>query len=189
MKFKGLFSVVAVILLALCLVLSSGCTGDRGGDIKSKVQESDLSVSDVSGKVSGKVSENPELQEIEEKLLAIAEVWAVSDVSCEGNTCTAVLESENKDKAVIAVSVYLTKAEAQNAYDEEKAQYSGFKLVEIDAGDEAYAWTERKVSQAGVIKANAVAIVDFETSGGIGGSFTEAKALAEEIESALADYQ
>ncbi|UUX91272.1 hypothetical protein [Methanoplanus endosymbiosus] len=185
MKFTSVFCAVAVVLFGVCLVLSSGCTGDRGGDLKSKVQESDLSGSDI----SGKVSDNPELQEIEEKLLAIAEVWAVSDVACEGNTCTAVLESENGDKAVIAASVYLTKAEAQNAYDAEKGQYSGFKMVEIDAGDEAYAWTERRISQVGVIKANAVVIVDFETPGGIGGSFTEAKELAEEVESVLAEYQ
>ncbi|TAJ45394.1 hypothetical protein [Methanofollis fontis] len=178
---------ITVVLACICLIgcgLCAGCTS-KGGDAAlgagGNAQEGVAAAADAS------VQNSEQLEAIEEQIRQIAGAWEMSEITHDQTSVTAVLTNENGDTVTIRASVYLTPAAAMEAFEQAKNAYTGFKIVSVDAGDAGYAWTERTLSEVGVVKANAVTVIDYETPGGIGsgGSAAEAKALAQDLASVM----
>ncbi|MBN1431296.1 MAG: hypothetical protein JW931_00825 [Methanomicrobiaceae archaeon] len=164
----GKISLLAGIILAVFL-LSAGCTSsfnDQRADTATAAAVQDAGAAAAETQVS---EAKNDLEVIEEQLSEIAGVWAVSEVRCSGNSCTADVSNENGNTAVIKVYVYSSTDSAQKKFDDEKNEYVGFTMItpNIPHADDTFAWKEKTESRGGAISANVVAIVDVTIPGGL----------------------
>ena len=165
----GKLSLIVGIFLAGALLLSAGCTSsfnDQRVDTTTPAAVQDAGATEAATQSSAAKND---LQVIEEQLNEIAGEWAVSEVKCSGNSCTADVSNENGNTAIIKVYVYSSTDSAQKKFDEAKNEYVGFTMTTpgIPQADETFAWKEKTESRGGAISANVVAIVDVTIPGGL----------------------
>ena len=192
----GKSSFFVVVVLALCLILTAGCSSSGDGNAGDRFSGSAVQEGDAASQIQQVVEDagysKNDLAEIQAQLEAIAGAWSVSDVSCNENSCTAEVSNENGNTAVINVYLFLSPSDAMEKFEEEKNAYSGFKMVtpSIPQADDAFVWVEKTESKGGAVKANVVAIVDVTVPGGVkiaGGAsdITEAQELLQQVAAVL----
>ncbi|HUU75806.1 MAG TPA: hypothetical protein VMW63_06905 [Methanoregulaceae archaeon] len=118
-----------------------------------------------------------DLQEIKDTLYALSEEWDLSAMDCSQTTCTGSFVNVNGDTLTITATIYQTVDAATSAYEQQKQKGSSYRQLEVDVGDEAYAWQYRTTSELGFRKSNLLVIIHYEVAGGIAG-IGEIKSIA-----------